>query len=273
MSHYAYKLHIEGDKLSDLVDSHQARGQYVLTREQALGALDVSDEALKKAVQRLVAKRRLTVPRRGFFVIVPVEYREAGGPPPSWFIDDLMAFLGQPYYVGLLSAAALHGAAHQQPQEFQVITNKQLRSVAAGRARIRFFGKLHLERTPTQEMTTETGAMRVATPETTALDLMRYLEGAGHLSNVATVLAELTEKIDGERLAQVARTESKLPTAQRLGHLLDHVGAGETASPLAAWIDERRPRFVPLRPDHSVKRAAKDGRWRVLVNEEIEAEA
>ena len=272
MSHYAYKLHIEGDKLSDLVDSHQARGQYVLTREQALGALDVSDEALKKAVQRLVAKRRLAVPRRGFFVIVPVEYREAGGPPPSWFIDDLMASLGQPYYVGLLSAAALHGAAHQQPQEFQVVTNKQLRSVAAGRARIRFFRKLHFDRTPALEVKTETGAMQVSTPEATALDLLRYVEGAGHLGNVATVLAELAEKIDAERLAQIAQTEGELPTAQRLGHLLDHVGAGEAASPLAAWIEERRPRFVALRHDRSVKRARKDTRWRILVNERVEAE-
>jgi predicted transcriptional regulator of viral defense system len=272
VSSYAYKLHLDGDKLSDLVDSHQARGHYFLTREQALGALGISDQALRKAVRRLVAKRRLAVPRRGFFVIVPVEYRVAGAPPPSWFIDDLMEFLGQPYYVGLLSAAALHGAAHHQPQEFQVVTNKQVRSVAAGRARIRFFQKLHLERTATIEMKTETGTMRVATPEATALDLLRYVERVGHLGNVATVLAELAEKIDAERLAQAARTESELPTAQRLGHVLEQVGARETASELAAWIEERRPRFVPVRSDRSVKRARRDTRWRVLVNEKIEAE-
>jgi predicted transcriptional regulator of viral defense system len=272
VSSYAYKQHFEGDKLSELVDSYQANGRYILTRKDALGALGVSDEALKKAARRLVAKRRLAIPRRGFFVIVPVEYREAGAPPPSWFIDDLMKFLRQPYYVGLLSAAALHGSAHQQPQEFQVVTNKQLRSMAAGRARIRFFRKLHLERTPTLEVRTETGAMLVATPESTALDLLRYVEGAGHLGNVATVLAELAEKMNAEQLAQIARTESELPTAQRLGHLLDQVGARETASYLAAWIEERRPRFVPLRADRSVRRAAKDHRWRVLVNEKVEAE-
>ena len=272
MSPYAYKQHFEGDKLSELVDSYQVNGRYILTREHALGALGVSDEALKKAARRLVAKRRLAVPRRGFFVIVPVEYREAGALPPSWFIDDLMKFLRHPYYVGLLSAAALHGAAHHQPQEFQVVTDKQLRGMAAGRARIRFFRKLHLERTPTMEMKTETGAMRVATPEATALDLLRYLEGAGHLGNVATVLAELAEKMEAERLAHVARIENELPTAQRLGYVLEQVGARDTASSLAAWIEERRPRFVPLRPDRSVRRAAKDARWRVLVNEKVEAE-
>ncbi len=179
MSQFAYQLQTEGDRLSDLVDSLQATGQYVLTREQAGSALGVSEEALRKAVQRLVAKRRLAAPRRGFYVIVPVEYREAEAPPPSWFIDDLMKFLGQPYYVGLLSAAALHGPAHQQPQEFQVVTNKQLRSMNVGRARFHFFRKLHLERTPTMEVQTETGAMRVSTPESTALDLVRYIEGGG----------------------------------------------------------------------------------------------
>ena len=272
MSPFVYQLHKEGDKLPDLVDSLQAAGQYVLTRERALAAVGVSDEALKKAVQRLVAKRRLAAPRRGLFVIVPVEYREAGAPPPSWFIDDLMKFLGQPYYVGLLSAAALHGAAHQQPQEFQVVTSKQLRSMNAGRGRIRFLRKLHLERTPTLEVKTETGTMRVSTPEATALDLLRYVEAAGHLGNVATVLAELAETIDGARLAKVAKTEDELPTAQRLGHVLDHVGGSDASDYLAAWIEERRPRFVPLRPDRSAKRARKDDRWRLLVNEKVEAE-
>jgi len=272
MAHYAYKAQVRGDRLSDLVDSRQARGQYILTREQARRTLGVSEQALKKAVQRLVAKRRLAVPRRGFFVIVPVEYREAGAPPPSWYIDDLMDFLGQPYYVGLLSAAALHGAAHHQPQEFQVVTNRQLRRVAAGRARIRFFRKLHLERTPTSKVKTETGDMRVATPEATALDLLRYVEGVGQLGHVATVLAELVEDMDADLLVQAARTESELPTAQRLGHILEQVGARELTGSLAAWIEECRPRYVPLRSDRSVKGAEKDARWRVLANEKVESE-
>ncbi len=260
------------ESLANLVDSQQATGRYVLTRKQALKTLAISEEALKKAVQRLVAKRRLAVPRRGFFVIVPIEYREAGAPPPSWFIDDLMKFCGQQYYVGLLSAAALHGAAHQQPQEFQVVTDGQLRPVVVGRARIRFFRKLRMERTPTLEMKTETGAMRVATPEATALDLLRYLKGAGHLGHVATVLSELAEEIDAERLAEVARIEGDLPNAQRLGYLLDQVGGDDVGTTLARWIGEQRPRFVSLRSDRSSRRAAKDDRWRVLVNEKVEAE-
>ena len=260
------------ETLSDLADSYQASGRYVLTRDQGLDALGVSEEAFKKAAQRLVAKRRLAAVRRGFFVIVPVEYREAGAPPPAWFVDDLMRFHGQPYYVGLLSAAALHGAAHHQPQEFQIVTSEQLRPAVAGRARLRFFRKRGIERTATMDMKTETGTLRVSTPEATALDLMRYLESSGHLGNVATVLAELAERIDGQRLADVARAEDSVATAQRLGYLLEHVGAGAVGVQLADWIGSLRPRFVPLRRDRPTRRSAKDARWRVIVNEQVEAD-
>ncbi|HKQ72031.1 MAG TPA: type IV toxin-antitoxin system AbiEi family antitoxin [Polyangiaceae bacterium] len=266
------KAHDEPRTLSDLVDSYQAGGRYVLLREDARSALGISEEALKKAVQRLVARRRLAVPHRGFYVIVPIEYRDAGAPPPSWFIDDLMKFLGQPYYLGLLSAAALHGAAHQQPQEFQIVTNPQLRLAVAGRARIRFFRKIHIERTPTIEVKTETGTMRVSTPEATAFDLFLYLKGAGHLGHVATVLAELAERLDAARVVDVAKLEGHLPSAQRLGHVLDQIGAGEKAAGLASLIADRGPRFVLLRSDRSAGRSTKDSRFRVIANEKVEAE-
>lgn len=43
---------------------------------------------------------------------------------------------------------------------------------------------------------TETGTMHVATPETTAFDLVRNPSSAGYLSNVATVLSELADRIN-----------------------------------------------------------------------------
>lgn len=262
----------QGASLSALVDSCQASGRYTFTRERAQAALGVSEEALKKAVRRLVAKRRLAVPRRGFYAIVPVEYRDSGAPPPSWFIDDFMKFERQAYYVGLLSAAALHGAAHQQPQEFQVVTAGQLRPVVVGRARIRFLRKRDVERTPKMAMKTETGSMNVSTPEATALDLLRYLPASGHLGNVATVLADLAERLDPARLADVANSEGDVSSAQRLGYLLEQVGGRHAAAALADWIAAQRPRFVPLRPGGRLRDAPRDGRWRVVVNETVEAD-
>ena len=138
----------------------------------------------------------------------------------------------QPYYVGLLSAAAIHGAAHEQPMVFQVMTSKPTREMYAGRVVLRFSMSRKMEQMPLMSVQTETGSMRVATPETTAFDLVRYPAGAGHLSNTATVLAELAERLDADALVGLAPLVC-VPDVQRLGYLLEAVGKHRLASPCA----------------------------------------
>ncbi len=248
-------------------------GRYTFTRAEALSAARLTDVALKNAAWRLARAGRLASPHRGFYVIVPPEYEAAGTVPPSWVIRDLMAFLKRPFYVGLLSAAALHGAAHQAPHEFQVVTDRPVRPMRLGRVRIVFVTKARLGKTPTVPMKTPTGDIRVSTAEATALDLVRYPEHAGYLSNVATVLAELAERIDPDALVRAARLEGEFAVAQRLGYLLERVGRGAVAEPLARWIDSKKPRVVPLRADRSVVRRRRARRWRLAINETIEMDA
>lgn len=183
-----------------------------------------------------------------------------------------MLHVGHPYYVGLLSAAALHGAAQQQPLEFQVVTDVPMRPARAGRSNIRFFTKRRFERTPTQTVKTETGSMRVSTPEATALDLVRYPMQSGQLGNVATVLGGLAERLDPDLLVAAARADVELSCAQRLGFLLDGIGEARRADALARWVSAQRPRFVPLRPDRPSQNAESDPRWHVLVNDVVEAD-
>lgn len=257
--------------LSELADALQAEGRYTFSRPEA-GALAVSGPMFKKAVMRLTAKKRLAVPTRGFYVIVPIEYRTAEAPPPDWFIDDLMRHMGKPYYVGVLSAAALHGAAHQQPQEFQVVTDMARRSMRVGRARIRFLGKRRHEQTIVTTVSTVTGKMRVSTPEATAIDLLRYARPAGGLGNVATVLTELAERIDPVRLAEAAAADGEMVYAQRLGYLLGHVDAAQQATGLAELVAGENPRTVVLSPGRSRKGCPVDRRWRVVINEQVEVD-
>lgn len=256
--------------LLEYVDRLQQSGRYTFARQAAIRDLSLSPVALKRAAERLVARGRLVAPRRGFFVIVPLEYKSAGAPPPSWFVDALMQFHGQPYYVSLLAAAALHGAAAQQPQEFQVMTNRQLRPAVVGRGRIRFLLKKRLEQTPVAMIKTETGSMRVSTAEATAVDLVRYADHAGGWSNVIEVLADLAEKLDPDRLAEAARIDDDLAAAQRLGFLLEKAGAGDKIGSVLRWVEVERPRTVCLRPDRPAGRAPRIAKWRLLVNEEIE---
>lgn len=252
------------------IEQLQSRGRYTFTRAQAEADTGRSFVAAQTALRRLKEHGRVVSPRRGFYVVVPPEYRAAGSPPASWFIDDLMRYLGQPYYVGLLSAAAIHGAAHQQPMVFQVVTSRPTREMRAGKVAIRFTMSSLVGSLPVVEQQTETGTMRVATPETCAFDLVRYPEAAGHLSNAATVLAELAERLDGHKLVTIAPLV-RLPDVQRLGYLLDAVGQRELASPLAEWLATRHPRAVLLQPGEAANAEA-DPRWRVVPNTDVEVD-
>ena len=267
-----YYLYVEqfATNLSRFVDSLQERGQYTFSRKDALLAMEMSPIAFKRAAERLKAKRRLAAPRRGFYTIVPLEYRQSGAPPATSFIDQLMRFHDTSYYVGLLSAAELHGAAHQKPQEFQVIAAEQLRPLRVGRNRIRFFLKKDLERTPVDLFKTSSGRMRISTAEATAIDLVRYVDRVGHLNYVATVLAELAEKLDARKLVEAAVAEGELSAVQRLGYLLEVVGAGKVASKLAKWLAGRSPRPVLLNLDRPGGEIARNLRWRVIVNCKVE---
>ncbi len=257
--------------LVELVDALQARGRYVFTRGEVSREKGRSPVALGAALRRLKQRGRIASPRRGFYVIVPLEYREAGCPPASWFIDDLMRFLGQPYYVGLLAAAAIHGAAHQQPMLFQVVTDRATRRAEAGRVRIQFHKSRGMASVPVREIDTETGRMRVATPEATAYDLVRFASAAGHLSNVATVLRELAEKLDPEALASLSPIYGA-PDTQRLGYLLDRLHARSLADSLARALEQLRVRTVLLAPGQRRGRAKRDERWRVIPNAVVEVE-
>jgi hypothetical protein len=62
-----------------------------------------------------------------------------------------------------------------------------------------------------------------SSPEGTALDLVRSARHIGGLDAVITVLAELAESMNPEKLAAAAAVESELAQVQRLGWLLDQL--------------------------------------------------
>lgn len=259
--------------LEDWIEKLQAGGKYTFLRSEAVTESGLSAEAVKKALQRLARRRRIAKIKDYFYVIVPLEYLQAGATPASWFIHDLMTAMHLPYYVGLLTAAGLHGASHQQPQEFQVVTDRSVRPLLAGRTKIRFIASKYVANVSTTNIKTPTGSMRVSTPEATAVDLVRLPRIAGSLDYVATVVAELLPVLDAKRLAAAVRKIGDVPNAQRLGFLLDRVGARRLTGALRNWIQQQEVRPVPLMSGRPVTAAKEDKRWHILVNAQIEVEA
>jgi predicted transcriptional regulator of viral defense system len=244
-------------------------GRYLFSRLDAEAATNASKEAVQATIRRLKKRGSLVSPRRGFYVVVPPEYRSAGCPPATWFVDDLMQHLGRDYYVALLTAAALHGVGHQQPMSFQVIADAIERDIQLGRVRIEFHVSKKVHGAVTTRLQTETGTMVVATPETTAFDLVRYSSASGYWSNIATVLGELVERIDPKPLVEGARRVAQ-SDVQRLGWILDFLGHEELASALSLFLQGKRLVATRLSIHCEATSAILNARWKVLVNDEVE---
>jgi predicted transcriptional regulator of viral defense system len=246
-----------------------ARGRHHFTTEEAAAALGSSLPAVRAALRRLKAKGEIADPFRGFHVIVPPEYRRLGSLPADQFVPQLMQHLREPYYAALLSAAELHGAAHQRPQKFQVMVKSNRRAIECGEVRVQFFARRDMESSSVVEMKTPRGLLRVASPETTALELVGYADQSGGLDNVASVLAELVEAIDPAKLTSEAE-RSPIVWVQRLGYLLDLTEHRDLADTLVPSVVARAKDVPPLIRARSRSGAPRDKRWKLALNATVE---
>ena len=257
--------------LRDYVSALAARGRYHFGSQEAQEALGVSALAFRLAVSRLAKRGAVASPARGFYVIVPPEYRNLDCLPADQFIPALMERLGLSYYAGLLSAAQYYGAAHYRPQQFQVFLEKQRRPIKCGAVEVAFLVRKRLEDVAVQAFNTRRGTITVSTPEATALDLVGYQHHAGGLSQVTTVLAELAEKINDEKLAAAAAS-APVAWAQRLGYLLTLAGAADKTVALKAFVRKTARQSVALAPGAPRENVARDRTWMLYPNAEIELE-
>ena len=262
--------------LSAYVDSLQKQGKITFHIEEAAAILSITLTAARLSAYRLSKKRRISRVYRNFYVIVPLEYQEVGCPPPDWFIDSLMHHMKTEYYVGLLSAAALHGAAHQQPMIFQVVTSKYSRHIATPSMNIQLYQSSHIHRAGIEQKKTATGYINLSSPELTAFDLVRYAQASGHYNHIATVLVKLARNIRGKKLATLAKNICQAHGEwiywQRLGHILDVVGFKDLADHLATFIDKAHPQFGYFLSGKTDNVLEKSLRWRLYINESIEAD-
>lgn len=255
----------------DAIDGLLAHGRFAVSTAQAAKLLGVPDSQVRARMHRMVQSGRVFSPARGLWVAVPPEYRSWGVLPGTHFIDVLMGHLSRDYYVGWLSAAELHGAAHQRPQEFQVAVDRHVADRDVGRVRMRFHERSRLREVARRRIEVPTGQTWVSTAEVTACDLATDIDLAGGVSNAATVLAELaeTESIDPQRLSDAAQM-FPLATSRRLGYLLDRVGFGALGEAVLARVDQHRDFPTDLLVPGELAHGPVDSRWRLRINADVE---
>lgn len=255
----------------DVIDALLARGRTSVTTEEAAQLFNVPATQVRMRMQPLLRDGRVFSPARGLWVVIPPEYRSWRVVPGLLFIDAMMAHLSRDYYVGWLSAAELYGAAHQRPQVLQVAVDRHLPDRDIERVHLRFADRRHLAELPRVRRSVATGQVWVSAPEVTALDLAADQVRSGGVSNVATLLIELTEdgQLDADRLAEAAE-HFALAAVRRLGFLLERIDQRDLAEALHSITEARRAFPRDLLAPGSAACGEVDRRWRIRVNSEIE---
>ncbi|WP_136661252.1 type IV toxin-antitoxin system AbiEi family antitoxin [Nitratireductor sp. XY-223] len=253
----------------DFIDDRAARGRYHFDASDMRQSLGVSAASTNNALSRLAHQGLIASPAKGFYVIVPPEYRSLGCLPAEQFIPALFDRKAEPYYAGLLTAAQYYGAAHQRPQAFQVVVGKSRKDIKCGSVKVTFIANKSVDTVPTRLFNTPRGTLKVSTPEATLLDLIEYSGRAGGLDMIATVIAGLAEEVEPDELARLSWA-APISRVQRLGHLLDHVDQFDVSQPLLVIVAEKARDYTPLAPSRSHESSAKDDRWKIYVNASVE---
>ena len=263
---------MKNENLSSLIKRFLQKGRYSFKKKEAIEILGGSTPSFINSANRLAKKKELALIRDGFYIIIPPQHFSLACLPADWFIDDLMTHLEQPYYISLLSAASYYGASHQQPQRFQVITNKQTRSISIGNVSIEFIVKKTMVDEGINKINSYTGTINISSSELTMIDVCDYPKHTGYIHNMAQVITDLAESINKATFkGLLEKLPVKTTVLQRLGYLLDITEHEELGDVVYEALLLRKPvNYIWLSPGEDVNIIEKNERWHINVNEEVE---
>lgn len=123
---------------------------------------------------------------------------------------------------------------------------------------------------------TDTGRLKLSSPELTGLDLLRYMHVTGTIDSIASVLSDLGAKMKAHELQKLAPAFER-SVIQRLGYPLDYVKHSQAAEALHAYLqNEKLLPWVELDPSKRSSKTRKpperDTRWNVLVHQATKAD-
>ena len=267
----------EYNNIRDWIDDLPKKGKITFSKEEIEKEFpNLKQNNIQMTLYRLVRKKKIQSVWRGFWVVVPVEYGLKGIVDPIEYVAQLMDYLSQYYYIGLLSAAAIHGASHQQPMELMLITkSRHLKDRKKSDTKINFTTKKEIPQQYIQQITARSGYIPVSSPELTAIDLLSYNRNVGGINRVATVLNELAEVLDFNRVSASFFQNIHIADIQRLGYLLETLGFSEIAEMLHQKAFEANLKFrrYPIcikRKPKNLSDCAVNEKWKIIINEEID---
>ena len=84
--------------LSEWIRNSEVHGFNTFSFEKVREAFpNASEQNLSNSLYRLTVKKRIISVYKGFYVIIPPQYAAKGVVVPTYYIDQLMRYIGKPY--------------------------------------------------------------------------------------------------------------------------------------------------------------------------------
>ncbi|MFD2037466.1 type IV toxin-antitoxin system AbiEi family antitoxin [Belliella marina] len=261
-------------RVADFVENCLAYEQYAFSWDELKVKIPKTDVALRHELGRLSKKKEILALRQGFYLILPPRYKGFGKLPLEFYVEELFKFLDKPYYIAFFSAAAFHGASHQQVQQSYLMTKiPNLRDIKKGNIYLSISATSKWPNKNIQQRKSDAGIFNISSPALTAIDLIHYQSKMGGLNRILAILEELAESMTTEDIQELLQWYPHTSSIQRLGFLLEELIEGNTLTlPLKDYLKNQNYFPVLLSPEKNRKPGGANNTWKVDANIELESD-
>lgn len=253
-----------------LADKLLSQGITSTTPVEISAMLKIPQDQVRRRLNVPTRRGEWVTPAHGLRIPVPYQYRSFGAPEGIELIDSLMQHFKADYYIGWLSAAEIHGAAHHAPQVFQVATSRQIRNRKVGRTNYKFYQRSAISELPVEEVKTQSGTARISSRELTLVDLSADLLNAGGLANAVIVFSDLIFDVNqqsnvNEKAVVDICAHFPVAVARRIGWLIEKQFGGHRMEKLHD-IFAHRTQTPSLLDPASPRHGTLDRDWNIIIN-------
>lgn len=258
--------------IADYIRTLQSYEIYAFSNEDVMKNCIAPETTLKTEFVRLRKKKQIQNLRKGFYVIIPAKYQNVSKIPVQLYIEKLFNYIQKDYYLGLYSAAALHGASHQQIQQDYIICSPPaMRDIEKGSFTMKFFQTSHWPQKNIIQKKSDAGLFNVSSPALTLADLLHFQNKLGGINRMLAIIEELAEILQLEDMNELITWYPHVNTFQRMGYLLEQFDVNEEIlKTIQKHLDLQKVYPMLLSPTKNEKPGSANNRWKIDVNITLE---
>lgn len=248
--------------------------EYSFSLEEVTANSSKDATALRSELNRLIQKKEIVNLRKGFYLIIPPRYSNSQKLPLQLYSEKLFNYLNRNYYIGLYSAAKIHGASHQQPQrDYLIIETPKLIDIKKKNFDIQFHTTGNWPKNNIERKQSDAGNYKVASPALTFIDLIHHHTKLGGLNRMLASLEELTEELTEHDVQILLEWYNNKSSLQRAGFLLEELLGSNSFSDMIFQKLQQNPFYpVLLSPKKNEKPGSVDNCWKIDVNLILESD-